>query len=272
MSEQTKGAASGAVQGAAAGAMVGGPWGALVGGIVGGVWGSIGGRHGDKAKKYAKRAKKIQKQREEEAYRQQLLSVLREGRIQRASSLAMAVAMGTEEGSGSYGALGSIGSQIANQVEYMSVDRGREVLVSQLLAKAQKKAKKSKDTMGALSTTATIVGAIGTAATLASSFAAGEAASQAGQTAGGISQAGGIGSGVATDTASSIAGTAGMSGSGVLTPIGTMSTGGAGFFNAEVWGQASKQLMSKALMQQSLFNATMQTSRAYYSGTTLVKI
>ena len=272
MSEQAKGAGSGAVQGAAAGAMVGGVWGAVIGGIVGGAWGGIGGRHGDKAKKAAKKAKKIQRQREEEAYRQQLLSTLREGRIQRASSLAMAVAMGTEEGSGAQASLSSIGSQIANQVEYMSVDRGREVMVSALMAKASKEQKRSKDTMGALSTTATVVGAVGTALTVASSLAAGTAASEAGQTAGGLSQASGIGSGVATSSASSIAGTTGMAGQSVLTPIGTMSTGGAGFFSAEVWSQASKQLMNKALIQQSLFNATMQTSRAYYSGTTLVKI
>ena len=279
MSEQQKGAASGALQGAASGATTGaafGGWiGAIVGGVVGGIAGAFGGakggKYGDIAKQKQQLAQLTQFEREEEAYRQQYLSVLRQGRIQRASSLAAAVAMGSEQGSGSAGALGSIGSQIANQVEYMSVDRAREILASYLQGEAQRYSQKSADTMGMVSTASTIVGAIGTAYSLGSSMAASSAAAEASKAGvGGVAQASGVGSSAATQTASSIAGNVGAK--QLLTPIGTMaSTNNTGYFSAEIWNQASQQLMNRAMLQNSLVNASIQTSRAYYSGTRFVR-
>lgn len=286
MSEQQKGATSGAMQGAAAGAsagaaigsiipVVGTAIGAVVGGIIGGVAGAFGGakggKYGDTAIQKQKLANFIQYQREEEAYRQQYLRVLREGRIQRASSLAAAVAMGIEQGSGSQAALSSIGSQIANQVEYMSVDRGREVLASYLQGEAARYQKKSSDTMGMVSTASTVVGAIGTAISLGSSMAASSAAASASQAgAGGVAQASGVGSSVATNTASGIAGTTGAgivsSGSGVAF------SNTAGYFSADVWNQAANQLYQRAMLQQSLTSATMQVGRSYYSGTRIVTV
>lgn len=278
MSEKNKGAGSGAVQGAAAGASISAAVGfadfglsAVVGGIVGGIGGAIAGKHGDKAKKYMRMAQMVQQQREAEAYRQQYLSVLRQGRIQRASSLAAAVAMGIEGSSGAQAAVSSIGSQIANQVEYMSVDRGREILISELLAKAKKQQKKSQDKMGMVSTGATIVGAIGTAVSLAGAMSASAAASEAaGKGAGGVAQASGLGSSAATSSASGIAGTTGpgivSSGSGVAF------SNTAGYFSAGVWENAATQLYTRAMLQQSLTSATMQVGRSYYSGTRLVTV
>lgn len=145
MSNAAKGAATGAVQGAGAGAAVGSVIpgigtvvGAAVGAVVGGVWGAFGGSFGDKAEKKLKQAKRIQKQREQDAYKQKLLSTLRQGRIQRSSALAAAVAANAINSSSTVGALSSIGSQIANQVEYMSVDQGRAVKIEQLTNKAKK--------------------------------------------------------------------------------------------------------------------------------------
>jgi hypothetical protein len=145
MSNAAKGAATGAVQGAGAGAAVGSVIpgvgtvvGAVVGAVVGGVWGAFGGSFGDKAEKKLKQAKRIQKQREQDAYKQKLLSTLRQGRIQRSSALAAAVAANAINSSSTIGALSSIGSQIANQVEYMSVDQGRAIKIEQLTNKAKK--------------------------------------------------------------------------------------------------------------------------------------
>lgn len=283
MSEKSKGATSGGMQGAAAGAsfgaavgsvipVVGTAIGAVVGGIVGGVAGALGGAkgggYGDTAIRKQRMANFIQFQREQEAYRQQYLRVLREGRIQRASSLAAAVAMGIEGGSGAQASVSSIGSQIANQVEYMSVDRAREIIVSYLQGESARYQKKSSDTMGMVSTASTVVGAIGTAISLGSSLAASSAATTAAKAGvNGISQASGVGSSAATQAASNIAGTTGAgivsSGSGVAF------SNTAGYFSSEVWNKAATQLYQRAMLQQSLTNATMQVGRSYYSGTRL---
>lgn len=159
MSEQESGAASGVMGGAGTGVvagatigsvipgvgtLAGGIIGGIVGGAVGGIGGFMGGSKAKKARKYAQKAAKIQQQREQEAYRQSLLSQIRQARISRASNLAMAVAGGIEEGSASQGNLSSIGSQISNVVEYMSVDRGRAVQQANYLAKAGKNAQAAK--------------------------------------------------------------------------------------------------------------------------------
>lgn len=157
MSNAARGAATGAVQGAAAGAAVGGPVGAVIGGVIGTVWGTFAGSLGDKAEKKFKQAKAIQRQRERDAYKQRLLSTLRQGRIQRSSSLAAAVAANAINSSGTEAALSSIGSQIANQVEYMSVDQGRAVKIEQLTSKGQKLAKRAEAHQQALSATSTAV-------------------------------------------------------------------------------------------------------------------
>lgn len=168
-SEKVKGAGQGAMSGASAGAsvgaVVGGPVGAavgaVIGAVVGGVAGVFAGGHAKKAKKAMKRAAAIQQEREKESYRQQLLSQIRQARIARASNLAAAVAAGIEEGSGSQGAMSSIGSQISNVVEYMSVDRGRAVEIANLYAKAKKEAKMSNDQMQTIQTTSAIIGGVG---------------------------------------------------------------------------------------------------------------
>lgn len=143
----TSGALSGAGQGAAAGAAFGG-WGAVIGGVIGGVVGGLGGGFaGSKAKKatkYARKAVKIQKEREQEAYRQNLLAQIRQARISRASNLAASVAAGIEEGSGSQATLSSIGSQISNVVEYMSVDRNKAVKQAKYMQRAGLNANKAK--------------------------------------------------------------------------------------------------------------------------------
>jgi len=159
MSEEATYAASGAMSGAGAGVstgaavgaaigMAGGPIGivagaaigAAVGATVGAIGGFMGGKKAKKARKYAQKAAAIQQQREQEAYRQSLLAQIRQARISRASNLAAAVAAGTEESSGAQAALSSIGSQTANIVEYMSVDRGRAVQQAAYLSKAKKNA------------------------------------------------------------------------------------------------------------------------------------
>lgn len=166
MSNTGRGAATGAVQGAGAGAAVGSVIpgvgtliGGVVGAVIGGVWGAFGGSFGDKAEKKLKKAKAIQRQREEEAYRQQLLSVLRQGRIQRSSALAAAVAANAIGSSSTVGALSSIGSQIANQVEYMSVDQGRLKEIESLVGSAKSLAKRGESISGALSVTTTAMSA-----------------------------------------------------------------------------------------------------------------
>lgn len=290
MSEKSKGATSGAMQGAAAGAsagaaigsffggvgavpgyVIGGVVGAVVGGIGAAFGGAKGGGYGDTAIRKQRMANFIQFQREQEAYRQQYLRVLREGRIQRASSLAAAVAMGIEGGSGAQASVSSIGSQIANQVEYMSVDRAREIIVSYLQGESARYQKKSSDTMGMVSTASTVVGAIGTAISLGSSLAASSAATTAAKAgAGGVAQASGIGSSAATQAASNIAGTTGAgivsSGSGIAF------SNTVGYFSADVWNQAASQLYQRAMLQQSLTSATMQVGRSYYSGTRVQRI
>lgn len=167
MSEEATYATSSGLSGAGTGAMAGatiaaltasGPvgwgalaagaaWGALAGGSIGDIGGFLGGSKAKKARKYAQKAAKIQQQREQEAYRQNLLAQIRQARISRASNLAAAVAAGTEEGSGTQAALSSIGSQISNVVEYMSVDRGRAVQYANYMAKAGKNAQSAKDIM-----------------------------------------------------------------------------------------------------------------------------
>ena len=153
------GAGTGAMAGAAIAAMAasgpvgwgvlaaGAAWGALAGGSIGGIGGFMGGSKAKKARKYAQKAAAIQQQREQEAYRQNLLSQIRQARISRASNLATAVAAGVEEGSGAQAALSSIGSQISNVVEYMSVDRGRAVQQAEYLYRAGKNAQAAKDIM-----------------------------------------------------------------------------------------------------------------------------
>jgi len=147
MNEQASGATSGALGGAATGAAAGAAFGgvgavvgAVVGGVIGGVGGFMSGGKAKKARKYAQKAAAIQQQREQEAYRQSLLAQIRQARISRASNLAAAVAAGTEEGSGAQATLSSIGSQTANIVEYMSVDRGRAVEQANYLSRAKKNA------------------------------------------------------------------------------------------------------------------------------------
>ena len=141
------GAGTGAAAGAAIGAMAGGVGavpgaviGAVIGGTIGVVGGFMSGGKAKKARKYAQKAAAIQQQREQEAYRQSLLAQIRQARISRASNLAAAVAAGTEEGSGAQATLSSIGSQISNIVEYMSVDRGRAVEQANYLSRAKKNA------------------------------------------------------------------------------------------------------------------------------------
>lgn len=124
--------------GTAFGAVVGGAIGAVVGGIAGGIGGAFSGKKKKKAKRYARMAAALQKQREEEAYKQSFLSQVRSARIARASALASIIAAGTEEGSGAQGALSSYGSQTANIVEYLSVDRGRAVQAAKYAARAKK--------------------------------------------------------------------------------------------------------------------------------------
>lgn len=161
MSNAATGAGTGAIQGAGAGAavgmMVGGPVGAgvgaVIGAVVGGVWGGFGGSLGDKAEKKLKQAKQLQRLREQDAYKQKLLSTLRQGRIQRSSALASAVAANAINSSSTEAALSSIGSQIANQVEYMSVDQGRAVKIEQLTNKASKLAKRAETQQQLLSAT-----------------------------------------------------------------------------------------------------------------------
>lgn len=133
----TAGAAVGSF-GGPVGTVIGGAIGAVVGAIGGGVGGFMSGKKKKKAEKYAKMAAAIQQQREAEAYKQNLLSQIRQARITRASMLATTVAAGAEEGSGSQGALSSYGSQTANIVEYMSVDRGRAIDVANYTARAKK--------------------------------------------------------------------------------------------------------------------------------------
>lgn len=175
MSNAAKGAGTGFVQGAAAGAAVGGPVGAVIGAIIGTAWGAFAGSLGDKAEKKMKQAKAIQRERENEAYRQKLLSTLRQGRIQRSSALAAAVAANAMNSSSTTAALSSIGSQIANQVEYMSVDQGRIAKIEALTGKAKKLANKSEMHQQAMSATATVVslGALASSASAAGAGAAG---------------------------------------------------------------------------------------------------
>ena len=136
--------------GAAAGALVGAGIGAAIGGLVGGVGGFMSGGKKKKAAKYAKKARALQRQREDEAYKQNLLSQIRQARISKASMLASTVAAGAEEGSGSEGALSSYGAQTANVVEYLSVDRGRAVQAAYYASRA----KKNASTASAIDTTA----------------------------------------------------------------------------------------------------------------------
>lgn len=164
MSNTAKGAATGAVQGAAAGAAVGGPVGAAIGAVIGTAWGAFAGGLGDKAEKKLKQAKQLQRLRERDAYKQRLLSTLRQGRIQRASSLAAAVAANAINSSGTEAALSSIGSQLANQVEYMSVDQGRAVKIEQLTSKGKKLAKRASTHQQALSATTAVLSLGGLAA------------------------------------------------------------------------------------------------------------
>ena len=138
-----QGALSGAGTGAKAGAAFG-PWGAAIGAAIGGAIGSVGGfmsgKKKKKAKRYARMAAQLQQQREDEAYKQNFLSQIRQARISRASALASIVAAGSEEGSGAEGALSSYGAQTGNIVEYLSVDRGRAKLAAAYSARAQKNA------------------------------------------------------------------------------------------------------------------------------------
>lgn len=166
------GAGQMAVAGAAVGSVVPGigtVLGAAIGGVVGGIAGGIGGfmsgKKKKKAAKYMKKANQIQQQREAEAYKQNLLSQIRQARITRASMLATTVAAGAEEGTGSQGALASYGSQTANIVEYMSVDRGRAIDVANYMARA----KKNLSTANAI--TSTTNGLINLGSSIANAYA-----------------------------------------------------------------------------------------------------
>lgn len=143
MSGVAKGAAKGFVQGAQTSVSVGFADGGLSM-VIGTVWGAFAGSKIDKAEKKLKQAKALQRQRERDAYKQRLLSTLRQGRIQRASSLAAAVAANAINSSGTEAALSSIGSQIANQVEYMSVDQGRINKIEALVGSADKLARQAQ--------------------------------------------------------------------------------------------------------------------------------
>lgn len=270
MSETAKGAGSGAVQGAGAGASVGAIFGgagavpgAIIGAVVGGVWGAFGGSFGDKAKKKAKQARQIQQLREMESYRQQYLLQLRQARSTRATTLSTAVAMGVEEGSGSQAALSSIGSQTANNIEYMSVDRSREIQIAELTSKANKLSKKSGDVMGALSVTSTLVGFAGAVASAAGALSAAQAAGNSAANAGTNVAASGAGSGIASETASTIAGNAGTGGLGAFSPVNS------GAFSSSVWKATSAQLLSQAKMGVLMTTSGVQIGRSLYSGTRL---
>lgn len=134
--EGVTGASSGAKIGGTYGGPVGAMWGAIIGGIVGTATGIAMGGSVNKAKSYQKQAAQlqqaislIQRDREREAYRQQLITEIRRDRIQRASNLSAAVAAGVEEGSAARGTLSAIGSSIANNVQYMANDRAKVELM-----------------------------------------------------------------------------------------------------------------------------------------------
>lgn len=171
-----QGGLGGAGQGAAAGAAVGSvvpgigtglglAVGAVIGGAIGGIGGFMSGGKKKKAAKYMKKAIALQQQREAEAYKQNMLSQIRNARIARASAMAATVAAGTEEGTGAQGALSSYGSQTANVVEYLSVDRGRAVQAAQYTARA----KKNLSTAAAIDTTTN--GIINLGASIANAYA-----------------------------------------------------------------------------------------------------
>ena len=268
MSETAIGAGSGAVSGAATGAVVGSVIpgvgtlaGAIVGGLIGSTWGGISGSFGDKSKKKAKQAKQalqlaamIQQQREEEAYRQNLLAEIRSARLQRSSSLAAAVAAGVEEGSGAQGALSAIGSGIANLVEYMSVDRGRAVQIGQLQTysehlsnKAQKLSKKSQTSAQAMNTTFALAGMGASLYSMAGAASATNAANAASTSGTGYSTASGFGSGAANQAAGAKA---------LSTPFGTVGLAQ----NQATWTAAANQLQSQAQMQ---LTASSMASHGY---------
>lgn len=145
------GAGSGAVAGAAIGS-VGGPIGAAAGAVIGAIVGAVGGvfsgLSSNKAKKKRKKAAAIQRQREEAAHEQSILYDIRKARIARASSLAASVAAGATQSSGSSGALSSIGSQVANTIEYKSVDAGRAAEISSLIGEAKSLEQRAEDIWG----------------------------------------------------------------------------------------------------------------------------
>lgn len=279
MSEAASGAASGAVSGAAVGTAINPGIGTAVGAIVGGVWGAFSGSLGDKSKKKAKQASQaqqlaaiIQQQREAEAYRQNLLAEIRTARIQRASSLAAAVAAGVEEGSGSQGALGAIGSSTANIIEYMSVDRGRaeqaafyQTYAGHLSNQAKKLSKKSQQSAQMMNTTFALASMGAAAYSMAGSAAASQAASQAGSSASGVASASGAGSGLATQTVQQVSGnTAGLYASTpAIGPAGI----GSGAWSSADWTAAANQLQTRAMWQQTAASIASNGYKGYrYTG------
>ena len=167
------GAVSGAATGASAGASVGGPVGAIIGGIVGaiggGILGGLSGSNKAKAKAYQRLAQRVQQQREANKDYNTFLQMIRQQRLARASTLAEAVATGTEMTSKTAGTVSGQQAQTAYGIQYLAEDRRLQSIYESYMRSAGKKASLAQDAGAALDTFLTIGRAISTVGSLGSS-------------------------------------------------------------------------------------------------------
>jgi hypothetical protein len=123
-------------QGAAAGYMAGGVWGAIIGGAVG----AVGGLFSKKAKKYRRDAEKEGKLIAEREQAIQRRDIVRNFRMARAQALAAGSSESGGGGSSVAGALGSIDTQGAFNINFFDTQINSQKRIQKLVNKSEKSA------------------------------------------------------------------------------------------------------------------------------------
>lgn len=151
--ESTTGSLGYGAQGAYLGYSAGGPWGAVVGGVLGGIGGAIGGHQEARARKMAKKAVRIQRQL---SYMQAAVArrdLIRNARMERASSVAaLAAQEGGLQSSPGAGAVSSYQSQFGFNLGYFDRRIQDYLAMQRFMDKSGKYARRAGDTYAIMDT------------------------------------------------------------------------------------------------------------------------
>lgn len=150
--------ATGAASGAMTGFAVAGP----VGAVIGGLFGALGGKKSSQAKKAQRKANQFEQRMAYRAAAVERRNLIREGRMERARSIAASAAEGGGlDSSTGQGALGSIGSQLSFGLNYFDAQSADNREFNKYSSKATKWADQAAGINNIINTAATAYGASG---------------------------------------------------------------------------------------------------------------